>query len=69
MDPPSRLDAVGIRQEKLKVFRSIELGKDFTNNIVFGQYNGYLDEKDVAPGSRTETFVAMKVEVDTWNFI
>jgi len=38
MDPPSQLDAIGMRQEKLKVFRSITLGEHFENNVVFGQY-------------------------------
>lgn len=69
MDPPSQLDAIGMRQEKLKVFRSITLGKNFENHVVFGQYDGYPQEKDVVPASKTETFVAMKIEVDSWNFV
>ncbi|MDD2871318.1 MAG: glucose-6-phosphate dehydrogenase [Candidatus Gracilibacteria bacterium] len=69
MNPPSMIDSDGIRQEKLKVFRSIKLGDNYENNIVFGQYNGYLEEKDIAKNSKTETFVAMKLEVNSWNFV
>ncbi len=69
MNPPSMIDSEWIRQEKLKVFRSIKLWNDYEKNIVFGQYDWYLWEKDVAQNSRTETFVAMKLEVNSWNFI
>lgn len=69
MNPPSMIDSEWIRQEKLKVFRSIKLWNDYEKNIVFWQYEWYLWEKDVAPNSRTETFVAMKLEVNSWNFV
>ncbi|MFA5917902.1 MAG: glucose-6-phosphate dehydrogenase [Candidatus Gracilibacteria bacterium] len=69
MDTPSNIDADAIRLEKLKVFRSLRLKKDFEKNIVFGQYEGYKDEKSVKPNSRTETFIAMKIEVDSWRFV
>lgn len=68
MDAPSWLDTRGIQQEKLKVFRNITLSGHLEDQIVFGQYNGYIQEKNIMPESKTETFVAMKIEVDSWNF-
>jgi glucose-6-phosphate 1-dehydrogenase len=80
MEPPVALDAGSIRDEKVKVYRSIRpirpgLVKDFT---VRGQYGagqsdgqrrlGYLEEKDVAADSRTETFAAVKLFVDNWRW-
>ena len=68
MDTPETLSADEIRQEKLKVFQSIHLWNDFGKNIVFGQYEWYKDAPWVPDDSRTETFVAMKLEVDTPSF-
>lgn len=68
MDAPSGLDARGIQQEKLKVFRNITLSESIDEHVIFWQYHGYLGEKDIAPSSRTETFVAMRMCVDSWNF-
>lgn len=68
MDPPSAIDSYWIRSEKMNVFRTLKLDKNFANNIVFGQYEGYLEEKAVAKDSKTETFVAMKMEVCNWRF-
>ena len=50
----------------MKVFRSIDSLKP--SDVVRGQYVGYLDEKGVAPGSTTETFVAAVVHVDNWRW-
>jgi len=68
IDVPDRIDSHWIRVEKLKVFRNLKLDKDLNKDIVFGQYNWYLDEKWVQEESRTETFVALKVEVCNWRF-
>lgn len=68
MDPPFRINADWIRQEKLKILKSLNLWEKYWENIVFGQYEWYLDEKWVSKNSKTETFVAMKIEVNTWNF-
>ncbi|MCY2953820.1 MAG: glucose-6-phosphate dehydrogenase [Planctomycetota bacterium] len=80
MEPPVALDALSIRDEKVKVYRSIRLirpaaVKDFT---VRGQYaagaydpqrtKAYLREKGVAADSRTETFAAVKLFVDNWRW-
>ena len=80
MEPPSRNDADAIRDEKLKVLRSL---KPFTDesvarDVVRGQYRagnaqgkkaaGYLEEAKVPPGSQTETFVAIRTEVQNWRW-
>ena len=80
MEPPSRYDADAIRDEKLKVLRSL---KPFTDDsvardVVRGQYRagntagqavkGYLDEVKVPPDSRCETFVALRTEVQNWRW-
>jgi glucose-6-phosphate 1-dehydrogenase len=66
MEPPVGPDADDLRDEKVKVFRSIRpLDPDA---VVRGQYDGYLDEPGVAPGSTTETFIACRFEIDTWRW-
>ncbi len=76
MEVPSTFSAAAVRYEKTKVLRSI--APVLSHDVVFGQYArgtingrevpGYLEEPGVAPDSRTETFVAMKLEVDTWRW-
>jgi glucose-6-phosphate 1-dehydrogenase len=66
MEPPSDLTSQYMEDEKMKVFRSIE--SLMPSDVVRGQYVGYLDEKGVAPGSTTETFVAAVVHVDNWRW-
>jgi len=68
MDVPDRIDSGWIRTEKVKVFRNLKLDPDFTKDIVFGQYEWYLGEKWIKENSRTETFVALKMEVCNWRF-
>jgi glucose-6-phosphate 1-dehydrogenase len=80
MEPPSNYDADAIRDEKLKVLRSL---KPFTpdsvaRDVVRGQYRsgniggqpapGYLEEQKVPAGSHTETFVALRTEVQNWRW-
>jgi len=80
MEPPSTNDADAIRDEKLKVLRSL---KPFTaesvgRDVVRGQYRagtvegkaviGYLDEAKVPAESQTETFVALRTEVQNWRW-
>ncbi|AWB93311.1 glucose-6-phosphate dehydrogenase [Aeromicrobium chenweiae] len=63
MEPPVHLDATSLRNEKSKVFAAMRpLDPE---RVVFGQYEGYLDEDDVAPDSQVETFVALEAFVDT----
>jgi glucose-6-phosphate 1-dehydrogenase len=66
MEVPGSLDAESVRDEKVKVLRS--LAPIRRQHVVFGQYEGYLEEKGVARNSRTETFVAMKLEVANWRW-
>jgi glucose-6-phosphate 1-dehydrogenase len=66
MEPPTALEPRAISEEKNKVFRSmlpINPG-----DVVRGQYSGYRGEEGVAPDSDTETFIALKVEIDNWRW-
>jgi glucose-6-phosphate 1-dehydrogenase len=66
MEPPTALEPRAISEEKNKVFRSM-LPID-PNCVVRGQYAGYRGEEGVAPDSDTETFIALKVEIDNWRW-
>ena len=66
MEPPTSLAPGPISDEKLKVFRSMRPLEP--HNAVRGQYNGYLDSDQVADDSDTETFIALKVEIDNWRW-
>jgi glucose-6-phosphate 1-dehydrogenase len=80
MEPPAALDAVSIRDEKVKVFKSIrpvrpESVDQFTVRGRYGpgeaageKTTGYAKEKDVPAGSRTETFAALKLFIDNWRW-
>ena len=66
MEPPSRFAAQSLRDEKAKVFQALhplDLSK-----VVRGQYDGYRKEAGVSPKSKTETFVAMRLEIDNWRW-
>jgi glucose-6-phosphate 1-dehydrogenase len=66
IEPPTALEPRAISEEKNKVFRSL-LPID-PANVVRGQYEGYRDEKGVASHSDTETFIALKCEIDNWRW-
>ncbi|MCA9520128.1 MAG: glucose-6-phosphate dehydrogenase [Myxococcales bacterium] len=70
MEQPISFRADEIRNEKVKVLRTLQpiYGSQIEDGIVFGQYRGYHDEKDVAPGSRTPTYVALKAEINNWRW-
>jgi glucose-6-phosphate 1-dehydrogenase len=70
MEPPVSFGAEDIRDEKNKVFRALRPleGRDVARAVVAGQYEGYSQEKGVKPGSRTPTYVAMKMNVDSWRW-
>ena len=61
MEPPARYDSSLVRDEKVKVLHSVRkmAGADFASNTVRGQYEGYLQEEGVPPGSQTETFAGL----------
>jgi glucose-6-phosphate 1-dehydrogenase len=66
MECPAGRDSESIRNEKVKVLR--EIPAIDPNNLVRGQFHGYLDEKGVAPNSQTETFAALRLEVKSWRW-
>jgi glucose-6-phosphate 1-dehydrogenase len=80
MEPPATVDANGVRDEKVKVLRSIRplCAGDRVTDVVRGQYGpgwvegrqvpGYRQEPDVAPDSVTETYVAARLFVDNWRW-
>lgn len=66
MGVPSKLESEPVRDEKAKVLHSIAPIK--AGNVVYGQYEGYLQEPGVARDSRTETMVALKLEINNWRW-
>jgi glucose-6-phosphate 1-dehydrogenase len=66
MEPPVRTDSESIRDEKVKVLKAIpSLSPD---TIVRGQFRGYRSEKGVAPDSTIETFVALRLSIESWRW-
>jgi glucose-6-phosphate 1-dehydrogenase len=80
MEPPVSLDPDAVRDEKLKVLRSLRpmALADVARDTVRGQYSagavdgeatvGYLQEENVPPDSQTETFVALKAHINNWRW-
>ncbi|MBE9610799.1 glucose-6-phosphate dehydrogenase [Chitinilyticum piscinae] len=80
MEPPASIDADAVRDEKLKVLRALKplTPETLHTNVVRGQYRagavagkpvpGYLEEPGVPADSHTETFVALKAEIQTWRW-
>ncbi|HEY1382513.1 MAG TPA: glucose-6-phosphate dehydrogenase, partial [Dongiaceae bacterium] len=80
MEPPISLDADSVRDEKVKVLKSLNpvTGQEAANATVRGQYRagaiegqpvpGYLDETDAKDSSDRETYVAIKAEIDNWRW-
>src|SRR5438270_12723605 len=78
MEPPTDLSADSIRDEKVKVVRSLHRWSrsEIAANVVRGQYTkgaihgepilGYRQEQNVNPDSQTETFVALRLFIDNW---
>ena len=66
MEPPVRTDSESIRDEKVKVLKAmVPLAPE---NLVRGQFRGYRKEPGVAADSQTETFAALKLEIDSWRW-
>ena len=80
MEPPAKVDAGGIRDEKVKLLRAVEVpsvdsaaGSAVRGQYVAGVIDGtdvpaYRHEQDVASDSQTETYVAMQLAVDNWRW-
>jgi glucose-6-phosphate 1-dehydrogenase len=66
MEPPTSLKPETLVIEKLKVFESMETIDPA--DVVRGQYEGYRDTDGVASDSETETFVALRVQIDNWRW-
>ena len=66
MEPPISISSEDMQNEKIKVLSAIRDIK--ADDVIRGQYVGYLDEAGVAENSDTETFVAMKVFIDNWRW-
>jgi glucose-6-phosphate 1-dehydrogenase len=66
MEPPTALESRAISEEKNKVFRSLR--PIDVSQVVRGQYEGYRQTPGVAPDSDTETFVALRCEIDNWRW-
>ena len=66
MEPPSGSDADALRDERGKLFRQIRTVDP--RSIVRGQYRGYRDEEGVDPASDVETYVALRLEIDSWRW-
>jgi glucose-6-phosphate 1-dehydrogenase len=66
MEPPVRTDSESVRDEKVKILRAMPpLAPE---NLVRGQFRGYLQEPGVKPDSKVETFAALKLEIDSWRW-
>ena len=80
MEPPTRINANSIRNEKLKLFHSLRkmTPEEIKTDVIRGQYMestingktqlGYRDEEGVNVNSRTETFAAIKFYIDNWRW-
>jgi glucose-6-phosphate 1-dehydrogenase len=80
MEAPTDLGADSIRDEKVKVVKSLRrmTAQDVVNKVIRGQYQegaingksvtGYRAEKNVDPKSMTETFVALRLNIDNWRW-
>jgi glucose-6-phosphate 1-dehydrogenase len=80
MEPPLAFDADDVRDEKVKVLRAVRRipPDDVSRSVVLAQYGpgtvggvevpGYRQESRVAPDSRTPTFVAMRLQIDSWRW-
>ena len=66
MEPPADHDSESVRNEKVKVLKSIPALKP--ENVVRGQFNGYHDEPGVAKDSQMETFAALKLSIDSFRW-
>ena len=66
MEPPAGTSEERIRDERVKVFHAMRPLE--AAHLVRGQYRGYREEPGVKPGSRTETFAALELRIDSWRW-
>jgi glucose-6-phosphate 1-dehydrogenase len=80
MEPPATFDARGIRDEKVKALRAVDVltTDEVASEVVRAQYArgwvegeevpGYREEEGVDPHSQTETYIAMRLKIDNWRW-
>ncbi|MFO0698289.1 MAG: glucose-6-phosphate dehydrogenase [Nitrospira sp.] len=66
MEPSVRFDSESVRDEKVKVLKAIAPIEE--PDLVRGQFRGYRDEQGVAKDSQTETFAALRLEINSWRW-
>jgi glucose-6-phosphate 1-dehydrogenase len=66
MEPPVNIDNQRLRDEKVKVLRAIRTLEP--GDVVRGQFQGYRNEKGVNPASTVETYVALRLYIDSWRW-
>jgi glucose-6-phosphate 1-dehydrogenase len=66
MEPPPGLDVEMLRDEKVKVLKAIAPPRP--EDVLRGQFRGYLDEPGVRPRSTVETFAAMRLWINSWRW-
>jgi glucose-6-phosphate 1-dehydrogenase len=66
MDPPARTDSESLRDEKVRLVKAILPLRPA--DVVRGQFRGYRSEKGVDPGSRVETYAAVRLQIDSWRW-
>jgi glucose-6-phosphate 1-dehydrogenase len=65
-EPPSTADADGQRDKRVEVFRAIPSADP--KHYIRGQYDGYRSVGGISPDSQTETFAALRLEIDNWRW-
>ncbi|MDM7915308.1 MAG: glucose-6-phosphate dehydrogenase [Candidatus Eisenbacteria bacterium] len=70
MDPPVSFESEEIRDQRARTLRALRPipAEAVARHVVRGQYRGYQEEPSVAPGSTTETYVALRVLIDNWRW-
>jgi glucose-6-phosphate 1-dehydrogenase len=66
MEPPAGGDPQTLKESMVALYRAVVAAD--SAHYVRGQYEGYLDVKGVAPGSTTETFAALRLEIENWRW-
>jgi glucose-6-phosphate 1-dehydrogenase len=66
MEPPASADADALRDKRVDVFRAMPAADP--DHYIRGQYDGYLSVPGVAEGSQTETYAALRLEIDNWRW-
>ena len=66
MEPPVRNDSESLRDEKVKVLKAIPPIEE--KDLVRGQFEGYRSEQGVAKNSQTETFAALRLDINSWRW-